>query len=44
MINSAKQNEVVSIPTGVHIISKPIIIKEKIWISEEAVLEQKVIY
>ena len=43
MINSAKQNEVVSIPTGVHIISKPIIITEKINITIQGIISSSII-
>ena len=43
MINSAKPNEVVSIPTGVHIISKPIIITEKINITIQGTISSSII-
>ena len=43
MINSAKQNEVVSIPTGVHIISKPIIINEKTNITIQGIISSSII-
>jgi len=43
MINSAKQNEVVSIPKGVHIISKPIIINKKTNITIQGILSSGVV-
>ena len=43
MINSAKQNEVVSIPTGVHVISKPIIINEKTNITIQGIISSSII-
>jgi len=38
MVNSAKQNEVVSIPEGVHIISRPIIINKKTNITIQGIV------
>ena len=38
MINSAKQNQVISIPEGIHIVSKPIIINKKVNITIQGIL------
>ena len=43
MVNAAKQNEVVSIPEGVHIISKPIIINKKTNITIQGILSSGVV-
>ena len=43
MVNAAKQNEVISIPEGVHIISKPIIINKKINITIQGILSSGIV-
>ena len=43
MINSAKQNQVVSIPEGIHIISKPIIIDKKVNITIQGILSSGIL-
>ena len=43
MVNSAKQNEVVSIPEGVHIISRPIIINKKTNITIQGIISAEVL-
>ena len=43
MINSARQNQVVSIPEGVHIISKPITVNKKVNITIQGTLSSSVV-
>ena len=43
MINSARQNQVVSIPEGVHIISKPITVNKKINITIQGTLSSSIV-
>ena len=43
MINSAKQNQVVSIPEGIHIISRPILIEKKVNITIQGILSSGII-
>ena len=43
MVNSAKQNEVISIPEGVNIVSKPIIINKKTNITIQGILSSAII-
>lgn len=43
MINAARQNEVVSIPEGIHTISKPIVINNKINITIQGILSSGII-
>ena len=43
MINSARQNQVVSIPEGVHIISKPITVNKKVNITIQGTLSSSII-
>ena len=43
MVNAAKQNEVISIPEGVHIISKPIIINKKTNITIQGILSSGIV-
>ena len=43
MINSARQNQVVSIPEGVHIISKPITVNEKVNITIQGTLSSSIV-
>ena len=43
MINSARQNQVVSIPEGVHIISKPITVNKKVNITIQGTLSSNII-
>ena len=42
MINSARQNQVVSIPEGVHIISKPITVNKKVNITIQGTLSSSI--
>ena len=43
MINSARQNQVVSIPEGVHIISKPITVNKKVNITIQGTLSSSIV-
>ena len=43
LINSAKQNQVISIPEGVHIVSKPIIINKKVNITIQGILSSAIV-
>lgn len=43
MINSARQNQVVSIPQGVHIISKPITVNKKVNITIQGTLSSSIV-
>ena len=43
MINSARQNQVVSIPEGVHIISKPINVNKKVNITIQGTLSSSIV-
>ena len=43
MINSARQNQVVSIPEGVHIISKPITVNRKVNITIQGTLSSSIV-
>ena len=43
MINSARQNQVVSIPEGVHIISKPITVNKKVNITIQGTLSSNIV-
>ena len=43
MINSARQNQVVSIPEGVHIISKPITVNKKVNITIQGTLSSSIL-
>jgi len=43
MINSARQNQVVSIPEGVHIISKPITVNKKVNITIQGTLSSSLV-
>ena len=43
MINSARQNQVVSIPKGVHIISKPITVNKKVNITIQGTLSSSIV-
>ena len=43
MINSARQNQVVSIPEGVHIISKPITVNKKVNITIQGTLSSRIV-
>ena len=43
MINSARQNQVVSIPEGVHVISKPITVNKKVNITIQGTLSSSVV-
>ena len=43
MINSARQNQVVSIPQGVHIISKPIAVNKKVNITIQGTLSSSLV-
>ena len=43
MINSARQNQVVSVPEGVHIISKPITVNKKVNITIQGTLSSSIV-
>ena len=43
MINSAKQNQVISIPEGIHIVSKPIIVNKKVNITIQGILSSGIV-
>ena len=43
MINSARQNQVVSIPQGVHIISKPITVNKKVNITKQGTITSSIV-
>jgi len=43
MINSARQNQVVSIPEGIHIISKPITVNKKVNITIQGTLSSSIV-
>ena len=43
LVNSAKQNEVISIPEGVHIVSKPIIINKKTNVTIQGILSSGIV-
>ena len=43
MINSARQNQVVSIPEGVHVISKPITVNKKVNITIQGTLSSSIV-
>ena len=43
MINSARQNQVVSIPEGVHIISKPITVNKKVNMTIQGTLSSSIV-